>query len=186
MIETLIPLTWGILYRIPRGGPSKEWFQKHFRGWGGPGSGINRGISALLCATAAALVTGNPWLIGLALILHASWGVGHGSYMRPGERTEPDNERWVRPVLQAIGLRDGSTLYDVVGMSVTGLMVTFPMAGYMWLCGYTGLSFWIGAGKGPIYWLFHRLRIRQHTVYAELATGALYGLAVVAERYAVT
>ncbi len=126
MLYVLAIVLGGILYRIPRGGPDREWWDKR-------GliiiSRLNEEIWALSVATFTALALGNPWpLVGAPVL----WLGERPGYMHH--------------------LRDGGV--DVWKMNLRGVLLLNPLLGsiYWFWNKYKPTIFWSPYMDGWTAW----------------------------------
>lgn len=156
--------------------------------WLSAPTGVKRALFALLLASGPLWELAGYWLVwpgavlvlALLLVLGAfvTVGLGHGAYLDLGEtdarwpeRRNPKNVHippydeepevaWLRRIFRAGTIADRRDLYELVAMSVSGLLLTLP-AGLAYAAAerpWAGLAlFAAGALKGPCYWVGHRL-----------------------------
>ena len=152
-----------------------------------PGTQFTRAVTMLMLVAPLALI---DWRL-LALwptVWLAVAMLGWGSYMDMGDEDRADNER-TAIILRRIGfLRDGTTLYDLVGMTLTGVIRGALIGGVLWALGYSGELMLALGLMGPAYWLAWRLKKRlprDYTEFAEMASGALVALLMMGAIHAI-
>ena len=122
---------------------------------------IGRLIWALPTGFFMGLLT-SSWRVGAfaALAAYAGTILGWGSYMDLGRGKAIDNERlgyWLRPLAEAVGLKEGSFAYDFAGHTLMGqwavawlvAVILFGTGNWMAVLSLTAVGYMFGA----IYWV---------------------------------
>ncbi|WP_373088793.1 hypothetical protein [Sneathiella sp.] len=180
----LFALAGALLYRL-RGAPWLDFLHRPIKqmlycgGWGAVGY----------------LLVPEWWFVLLAYV--ASVGavsLGHGSYMDLGHTVKPQDidERpvgWIlKPFAKMVGIDPTTTLYDAIGLTLNGILMTLPFAILFWWHGDLAAGFVIfaaGASKTLAYYIgwsqYHRLSFGKRspgpTEIGEWLTGAFQWLA---------
>jgi hypothetical protein len=116
------------------------------------------------------------WIIPVVFLglVFSSWG----DFFDMGTNENPKSEELVSPLIK--WLDPGSVIHDVVGMSLTGIVMISPLLLFFWL---TNTIIWYiliaGLLMGPIYLISWRLIKHSNAiVYAEFAMGAILSAAI--------
>lgn len=135
MPEVALALLGGLAYRF-RGGLFPQLSLPH----------TVRRLAFILALGASLYVsTGLWWAWLLALAAYPGVAMGHGSYQDLGRGLQPDNE-FIRPLVRFISpWPEGSPGYDAIGLALTGLAASAPLAALHWWFGLVGLA------KLPMY-----------------------------------
>jgi hypothetical protein len=112
--------------------------------------------------------------IGLAM-------VGWGDFMDMGN-TVGKSEELVSPLLKWMDPKKVS--HDILGMSITGVIVMLPTAILFWWLSYSAFTLLVaGALFGPIYYLSWQINKKQPTELAEFIVGFVVGVAICLSLY---
>jgi len=109
--------------------------------------------------------------------------LGHGAYMDLGSTENPEHidERpvgWIlRPFARLVDIAPGSFLYDAIGLTINGILMTLPFSILFWATGHTIAGFIAlaaGASKTLAYLIGRRTPLRRFgaTEVGEYLTGA--------------
>jgi hypothetical protein len=132
-----------------------------------------RAVCGVGLAAPLAWLHGWDWLWLAPAIFFGLVLVGWGDFMDMATNLKPKSEELVSPLVRWLG--PGTLLHDVVGMTLTGMvMVSLPAIAVGCAGGTWALPLLAGLGLAPAYLLGWRVSSRYPTEVAEAVFGAWF------------